>query len=257
MKKIILSLLTVFVLFSCQNEMDIEPEFTTDSINVKSGIWPEYELFNRLCVKFKKELGYPNLIPLTDSEYHNLSVRATIMYAYYPIMQKFTNDLLMKNVTIKVGRDISLFDEDGYYHPYKNSIFFHKKLDIQEYHILHELLHAVQHHIFGYSMNSNAVKNIEYEAHVARDLLECIRRNGQFEFAGAMGVPNYELRMEYKAWIEELSICALTGKDFEGILRGKFNTWTKDWKSYTDKSWDSKFFPYLLYHIIRNTERWN
>lgn len=254
MKRIILSLLTIVLLFSCQSEEDIVPDFTNQNKYPFTRSGGASTLFERLFDNYKTHPAYSWLVPLNQKEITDLYWNCLTVFGFYPIINKCGETLCAKGIRLHLGRDNKLNYSNGYYDSATNSIFFRKNFDIQYYDILHELLHATQHHIIGYSMNNSSItRNIEYEAYVARDILECIRRNGDFKDCPAMGIPNSKSEQEYRLWIHKISVYTIgRSPEVYSVIEEKFNLWAKNWDSYQDKKCSETFKPLLLYYIAEN-----
>lgn len=85
MKKIILSLLTVFVLFSCQSEMDIEPEFSNNLGTERMLSADGRSIFEQLYTPFGKDENFLQCTTFDSGiEMHYLFAIGSMMFDRYP-----------------------------------------------------------------------------------------------------------------------------------------------------------------------------
>lgn len=248
MKKIIFSLLTVFVLFSCQSEMDIEPEFSNNLGTERMLSADGRSIFEQLYTPFGKDENFLQCTTFDSGiEMHYLFAIGSMMFDRYPLLADFANQLLkIRGYSLKFGKDPSLTgDKSGYYVPYKHYIFLKGYDEINEINLMHEFLHAVQESVLCHNMSSSHKKNIEYEVYVAQDILRCIY-NGSIRPSEALGKPsNLIYDYEYEDKIQSL----VFKKNTQTEIKELYNSWIKRWNKESG-SIIKDFEPKLLYMIL-------
>lgn len=251
MKKIIFSLLTVFVLFSCQSEMDIEPiELATNDVVVTRS--SSHIPFSYTYLEFVSDPFYPNCIPFVNSQSLYLMGIGEIMFQNYPIIASLAEDLCKNNpCPLRIGLDPTL-EGLATYLPAKRYIFFKSMDQIIEKNLMHEFLHAIQQDVILCDMyDTRCRKNREYEVFVAQDILLCIKQGGFLSIDQALGKPDYIYDIEqYSRGIEDIVRAGLAGDVRVFDLAEKFNTWIQNWHEYTDHEYTENYQPLLLYNIL-------
>lgn len=248
MKIIIISLLTVFVLFSCQSEMDFEPEFSNNWGTEKMLSEDEKSLFEKLYTPFGKDGLYPSCTAFDPGiELKYLFATGDLMFSHYPKLKSFAGQLLaIKDYSLKFGKDPKMAgNASGYYVPYKRYVILKGLNEINEINLMHEFLHAVQETLLCRDMSLSQERNIEYEVYVAQDILNCIR-HGSIKPKEALGKPS-GLMGDYE-YVDKIQYLIYQPNRREEIKK-YYNTWIKTWYKYSGPVVDN-YDPKLLYMVL-------
>ena len=138
---------------------------------------------------------------------------------------------------------------EAYYDPIENTIYFRPD-KITGINLTHEYIHSIQRNVCKYPMtvSNGDVRNVEYEAFVAMDILQCYENNGILDPQKNMvyGMPQGK-QGEYINFIQQFVSHASMLTE-EEILQN-FNEWIKDWPYYKDEASRPNFRPGLLIYL--------
>lgn len=241
MRKFAMLFVPLFFLFGCQEDLQIEQEndvrFQTAPVANTTNMYMFFDLGE-----------------LNDNDEGTFRGAMIAIRRTYPVMEYYLEVLVNKvNHSIKIAIDSDMaLDADSYYEPSSKTIYFREAGKMTLMNIIHEMLHLVQEFVLEYDMlNSSCQRDIEYEAHIAYDLIKCHNFNRKLTKEESLGYPSKANGKDYLDSIYRW----MRGDNLSGIeIELKFNEWINDWGNYSDKHHCKNYRPQLIYEVL-NTIR--
>lgn len=162
--------------------------------------------------------------------------------ARYPELEKVIEFIMNNRGPIMFKMNNNLAGDAAYN---SHTIEFSNDYHIEPERLLEEILHATQDILYGYYNMQNAIKNVEFEARVLRDIWErkACEKEGIAPNCRGCAYHVEEYQQEYSTWIFSLSIPSLQSFPLQ-----EFNTRTQTWydPGYLYAVFNPSFHPQLI-----------
>ena len=239
MRKIALLFVPLFFLFGCQKDIEIRRE---NEITYQS------ELFLANVSGYHYSIF--DLGKLNNSERGTFEGTIYVMRTFHPVMEyylKRLEEIADYSIKIEISPNMPL-DGNSCYEPYTKTIYFRNANEMSVMNTMHEVFHLVQEFILEYDMQrSSCQRDIEYEAHIAHDLMMCFSYNRRPTQQGAIGYPSGNRENDY---LESIYNWVMSNNVSGTEIELKFNEWINSWGKYTDKNHCKNYRPQLIYNVL-------
>lgn len=181
---------------------------------------------------------------LNDGQRLLLMQSLEILQTRYPDLGNVISYLLKNGGPIMFKMNSALACDAGY-DSSSRAIEFKYADFIEPERILEEILHTVQHSLYGYQTMLDSRKNVEYEVRVFRDILEykaCTMEGMECNrYRGISGDEDRTYQGAYKGWIS-----MFISTNLSVISLSEFNSFAQQWKGYTNTNFNISFYPSLI-----------
>lgn len=227
---IVMCVIFIPFLYSCQNDMVIENESISDTEMLAA--MSETTIKKMLNQMFDKKGSN-----LTDNQWNKLLGEMTALLKKYEKLQSLANFICSKSGKVKfvINPNASFLnpDQPAAYSKWDRNITVLSENDLTGYKLLHEFLHFGQH-IYYSDLPNKSARNIEFEVAVIIDLLN------DNTVEGYKGMYYEPVKMQaYWAWMKDLRL--------NGVAElYRFNTLAEGFSLYANKTFDPDFTPFFL-----------
>ena len=187
---------------------------------------------------------YASTSTLTSTQITLLNSAINSLANNNPFYKAIIQYINSKGIKIKFWIDPSLVNDDAYakYEKSTKSIAFRSSGYITADKLREELIHAVQHNIYG-SAFTNTVRSYEFEAKVFQDLA-CTMNDGVCPYIGSIGQDS-QFETQYNKWIRDLNNYG----NFATSDVAQFNNFCSRWNGYSGST-SSSFTPQTLLNFF-------
>lgn len=247
MKQILYIILVLVCCYSCyQNDISLFHECKTLR-SEKSILLNERDTYKGFGFK-TSNFATKNQRAVTEGEYFLLCRYIDLVFWENSIYDYLLYKLGYYAPFIAIDESLTN-GREAYYDTGEGVIYFHPD-KITTRNLKHEFMHWLQHKQCGYSMNVNGnnVRNIEYEAFVAMDIIQCFENKRMLDpqkdkiYGAPQGKQDEYINFIYQLVYQPLSLMEIE-------IQYKFNEWIEDWGLYEDESSSSDFIPRLVYYL--------